>query len=1051
MAQQRSLFSFFNKRTTVTSDDIAASSTKVRNGERRKGISEQNHNQHQHQPPASTMKRISSIAESEETSSLQNQWPPPGQPQQLSSLKSRPSVVSEPQVALSRPFVPGFKRVQDEEPCDTAEGKSLKNAGPNKRRRFMDVLGVEDEAASESAVQAKFDWLHPDKIRDGSRRRPDHPLYDKRTLFIPQDAMAKMSASQKQYWTQKKEYMDTIFFFKIGKFYELYELDAEIGHKEMDWKLTYSGVGKCKQVGVPESGIDDAVQKLVHLGYKVGRMEQLETSDQVKKRGGGMVSRDLTQVFSPSTRLDGNMRAEAVHLLALCEEPLHGSKDSSSNQASVAVGFAFVDAAAGRFYVGSIQDDCSHSGLRELLTKVAPQEILYELGAALSDDMMKVLRNHHSPGLLPVVLSALTHEYMEPQMVNKMVKDRGYFKTVSGGGGSRGCPLQAFESLSNKNLAASALGALISHLVRLKVDSELLPSGVLLPYEVYRGALRLDGDTIVNLELLENRDDGGQTGTLLGYLDSCVTKYGKRLLRRWICHPLQDTSELNDRLDTVQELIGHTEMAYSLQGKLRLLPDLERLVARVRGLAGSPSLGVVPMAAKKVHDRRLKTFCEALQGMHSAIDLLCWLQSCKDGGPPTAHILQVAMALGDRSPALDTLEDIETCIDRSSKVPRLRTPKQEDEVMDEEDEEESTLLEKEALLLSGLMVSFNKHTEEWQTVVEILAQMDVLSSFAAAARTSLNAVCRPVFIENKEQGHGGSVLAIKGLWHPFGTRDNGGVIVPNDVELGTAGSDSSTLPRTMLLTGPNMGGKSTLLRATCLAVIMAQLGCFVPGASCTLSPVDIIFTRLGASDRIMQGQSTFMVECTEAASVLQNATNNSLVVLDELGRGTSTFDGFAIAYAVLRHVVDTLDSRLLFATHYHALTTEFSSHPSVGLQHMTCAMESNTSNQTPNSVSDQKLVFLYKLEEGVCKQSYGLQVATLAGIPQSVVQSAKQASSKMETKVSSIFDYVLLKEGLLPLHKQWMMRLSGVASYDNEGDAADMILCIWEEMQRYSV
>jgi DNA mismatch repair protein MSH6 len=159
---------------------------------------------------------------------------------------------------------------------------------------------------------------------------------------------------------------------------------------------------------------------------------------------------------------------------------------------------------------------------------------------------------------------------------------------------------------------------------------------------------------------------------------------------------------------------------------------------------------------------------------------------------------------------------------------------------------------------------------------------------------------------------------------------------------------------------------------------------------------------------------------------------------------------FAI-FQVLRHVVDTLDSRLLFATHYHALTTEFSSHPSVGLQHMACAMESSTSNQTPNSVSEQKLVFLYKLEEGVCKQSYGLQVATLAGIPRSVVQSAKQASSRMETKVSSIFDYVLLKEGLLPLHKQWMMGLSGVASYDNEGDAADMILCIWEEMQRYSV
>ncbi len=154
---------------------------------------------------------------------------------------------------------------------------------------------------------------------------------------------------------------------------------------------------------------------------------------------------------------------------------------------------------------------------------------------------------------------------------------------------------------------------------------------------------------------------------------------------------------------------------------------------------------------------------------------------------------------------------------------------------------------------------------------------------------------------------------------------------------------------------------------------------------------------------------------------------------------------------VLRHLVDTLDCRLLFATHYHALTTEFSSHRSVGLYHMTCAMESHKSNQAPHSVSDQELVFLYKLGEGVCKQSYGLQVATLAGVPQSIVHSAKQASSRMETKISSTFDYVLLKEGLPPLHKQWMLGLNGVVSYDNEEDAADTILCIWEEMQRSSV
>uniref|UniRef100_A0A7I4EG59 DNA mismatch repair proteins mutS family domain-containing protein n=1 Tax=Physcomitrium patens TaxID=3218 RepID=A0A7I4EG59_PHYPA len=804
--------------------------------------------------------------------------------------------------ATSRPFIPRLKRVQDEvSQGDSPGGTCNSTSDSNKRRKLMDVLGVEEglpQGSKWAAAAAKFEWLLPNKIKDAMGRRPDHPLYDKRTLHIPPDVLSKMTASQRQYWTAKSKYMDTVLFFKVGKFYELYEFDAEIGQKEMDWKLTLSGVGKCRQVGVPESGIDDAVQKLVARGYKVGRVEQLETSEQAKQRGGGMVQRDLTHVVTPSTRLDGNLRPEAVHLLALREDTLDGPHDNALSQGSVAIGFAFVDAAAGKFYVGTINDDCSRSALESLLAQVAPQEILYELGA-VSNDTLKLLRHRTTPGQLPVMMTPLTDEFQEANFAMKLMKDKKYFRSGGSSGDFRGPWPEALEILTNKHLAASALGALVAHLTRMKVNDELLPNGVLLSYEVFRGSLRLDGQSIVNLELLENKDDGSRAGTLLDYLDKCVTKFGKRMLRRWICHPLQNTAELNDRLDAVEELSSREEMACLIREDLRVLPDLERLVARVRGLAGSSNLGVVPMAAKKVHQRRMKTFGEAVQALRGGFELLEKLQSCRDGlGPPKARLLEAAMSLGDGNAALDTLEAIDSCIDRSSSAIKLYSKGGATDDDNDSDSDELSALEKEAESLMKVMLSFNEHSELWQAAVETLARLDILISFAAISKIAAGPTCRPQFVQNNNVGLGGSILDIKGLWHPYGSGGNGGVIVPNDVELGTTRKESSVNPRTMLLTGPNMGGKSTLLRATCLAVIMAQLGCFVPGNSCRLSPVDTIFTRLGASDRIMEGHSTFMVECTEAASVLRHATNNSLVVLDELGRGTSTFDGYAIAYAV---------------------------------------------------------------------------------------------------------------------------------------------------------
>lgn len=278
----------------------------------------------------------------------------------------------------------------------------------------------------------------------------------------------------------------------------------------------------------------------------------------------------------------------------------------------------------------------------------------------------------------------------------------------------------------------------------------------------------------------------------------------------------------------------------------------------------------------------------------------------------------------------------------------------------------------DAETLSILIELFIEKATQLSKVIYALSCIDVLRSFAVTAHSSLAPMARPQILPQSNSTTANPMLTLKGLWHPFALSENG-LPVPNDILLGE--ETGGTHPCTLLLTGPNMGGKSTLLRATCLSVIMAQLGCYVPCEMCVLSLVDIIFTRLGATDRIMTGESTFFVECTETASVLRNATQDSLVLLDELGRGTSTFDGYAIAYAVFRHLIEKVNCRLLFATHYHPLTKEFKSHPHATLQHMACTFKSDSNSC---DMDQQELVFLYRLSSGACPESYGLKVALMA-------------------------------------------------------------------------
>ncbi|KAK6273407.1 hypothetical protein POUND7_010490 [Theobroma cacao] len=927
-----------------------------------------------------------------------------------------------PETPVTRPGVSRLKRIQGDLPkFGDKKDSSLLDSG--KRVKLLQDSNVGNKNHKDVAdIASKFDWLDPSRIKDSNRRRPGDSLYDKKTLYIPPDALKKMSASQKQYWSVKCQYMDVVLFFKVGKFYELYEIDAEIGHKELDWKMTVSGVGKCRQVGISESGIDDAVQKLVARGYKVGRMEQLETSEQAKARGANsVIPRKLVQVITPSTIVDGNIGPDAVHLLAI-KEGNYGVEKGST-----VYGFAFVDCAALKFWVGSISDDSTCSALGALLMQVSPKEVVYE-SAGLPREAHKALKKYSFTGSTAVQLSPALSvtDFLDASEVRNMIQSNGYFK------GSLNSYINALDGVMHPDVALCALGGLVSHLSRLMLD-DILRSGEVLPYQVYQGCLRIDGQTLVNLEIFNNSADGGSSGTLYKYLDYCVTSSGKRLLRSWICHPLKDVDSINNRLDVVEELMSHSEKMLLIAQYLRKLPDLERLIGRVKASIQSSASLVLPMIGKKVLKQLVKAFGTLVKGLRIGMDLLKLLQKDADVVSLLSKVFKLPMLSGTNG--LDEfLGQFEAAID--SDFPNYQN---------------HDLTDTDAETLSILIELFIEKAAQWSQVIHALNCIDVLRSFAVTASLSFGAMARPLVLPQSKtvtlnQETGGPILKIKGLWHPFALGENGGLPVPNDIFVGE--DVNAYHPRALLLTGPNMGGKSTLLRATCLAVILAQLGSYVPCETCVLSLVDIIFTRLGATDRIMTGESTFLVECTETASVLQNATQDSLVLLDELGRGTSTFDGYAIAYAVFRHLVEKVHCRLLFATHYHPLTKEFASHPHVTLQHMACSFKLKSESC---SKGEQELVFLYRLTNGPCPESYGLLVAIMAGIPEHVVDAASGAAQVMKRSVGESFRASEQRSEFSTLHEEWLKTLVNVSQVGNrnldEGDAYDTLFCLWHELK----
>ncbi|KAL0482522.1 DNA mismatch repair protein MSH6 [Acrasis kona] len=848
-----------------------------------------------------------------------------------------------------------------------------------------------------------------------------------------------MPAYDRQYWRLKKNLFDTIFFYKMGAFYALYETDADIGKNDFDLHLTERV--NMRMVGVPESSFKHWASKFVANGYKVARVEQMETPEELKIRlqkkigpQDNVVRREVRQIYTAGTLVDQDMisNIHTNHYL-LCVV-----QDKNN------LGICFADTSTAEFNIGRINDDFCGSGLETLVQQISPKEIIFGRGS-LTKNLLNVMCG---VSFCKPVLNPRQSTWNRSDTLNQ-IEARGYFKELP----------PVLSAYKDDDLVMSAFGTLVNYLYELRLDEETLTMANIRSYDITHDSshLTLDGQTLINLEILSSKDNGIK-GSLLEYLDKCSTPSGRRLFRYWVCHPLRHQFDISNRIGAVDQIEMNFEHFENIIP--RVTGDLERNLSRIHAQTCVKSDEI--MFDVTLNKKRVILLLDTLQCLKIYFDAINNIQHLiRDGlvtnkvllnvvqvvpmdknnsfGFPDlqplltkfetmfdhqlarqdGHILPCQGANPDFDKANAHLESIQSELDqhlshniktlklstkdctykmlqrkpfqiqvpKNTKVPKSWVLVSQTSQVERYHSPEVIRLmplhqqakEKRDIVLRGelrrIMKVFDDDYESWNRCMSCIAELDCLLSLT---RTSMNnGMCKVEFVDQPEP-----FLDLVEMSHPCVNTDQN-PFVPNSTLLGPSPSN----PLCIVVTGANAGGKSTLLRQNAVAVIMAQLGCRIPATSCRMTAVDRIFTRVGASDRIMTGQSTFMVELTETSNILRNATCNSLVILDELGRGTSTFDGFSIAYATLRYLSEVIQCRTLFSTHYFHLTNQLMYNPYVSLYQMQVMDD-------PNRPFD--VTFLYKFIPGVSPASYGLSVASKAGIPISIVQRAKQIAHNFE-------------------------------------------------------
>jgi DNA mismatch repair protein MutS len=800
----------------------------------------------------------------------------------------------------------------------------------------------------------------------------------------------------RQYAAIKKEHPSALLFFRLGDFYELFFDDAILAAREL--QITLTSRNKEKGIAVPMCGVpyhaaENYISKLIRKGFKVAVCEQTEDPRLAKK----LVRREVTRVVTPGTAADSSLNSEENNFLA------------AVTQTGDRAGFAALDLSTGEFRATEFQGPDAARRIQEELQQLRPREVLYGSSAPLFD------RKSADSRLVGHAETPLEDWIFAPDHAIPLLEN--HFGVLS---------LEGF-GLAGKPAAASAAGAILYY-VRSTQRGNLNHVDRIGFYEK-QNCLVLDAVTVRNLELIEPLFAGTDGGvTLSRSIDVTVTPMGKRLLRSWILRPSIDKADINARLDAVEAQVKDTIAREELRRALDGILDLERLLSRVTLETANPR-DLLALAASLAKLPSLRTSlvhfaAERLKTLHATVDELSDLReridttivpeppiSLSEGGVIRSGVHSELDELRDLSRnSKQFLAQIEQRERQRTSITSLKVKfnsvfgyylevsKPNLHLVPADYERKQTLVNAERFTTPELKEYESKILDAQEKIVEIerrlfaelrsaiagearrvrqtalaLAEVDVLAALANVAAT--RDYCRPAFDDSSD-------LEIIGGRHPVIEQQEFAAsserFVPNDLYL------NSTTQAVLVLTGPNMGGKSTYLRQAALIVILAQMGSFVPARSARLGVVDRVFTRIGASDNLARGRSTFMVEMTETAAILHTATPRSLILLDEVGRGTSTYDGLAIAWAAIEYIHGRTRAKTLFATHYFELTELADRLSGVKNYHVSV-------KETGGGI-----VFLRRVEPGAADRSYGIEVAKLAGLPGEVIQRAREVLAEHE-------------------------------------------------------
>ncbi len=809
--------------------------------------------------------------------------------------------------------------------------------------------------------------------------------------------MSELSPMMKQYFAIKEKHKDTILFFRLGDFYEMFFDDAIIASKELELTLTGKDCGqeeRAPMCGVPYHSYEGYVAKLVANGHKVAICEQTEDPSQAK----GIVKREVIRVITSGTVMENSMLDESRNNF-ICSMLI------SNNE----VGICFCDISTGELYATQINNSIVDK-IRDELGRFSPSEIL--IGGDI--DRISALKDFIRDKL-KANIEMLTDENFDFDKSSNIIKEHFNNKNLEDLG------------IDDKPKTVCCIGALIDYLRKTQITGIERISGI----EIYNESqyMRLDYNSKRNLELTETMRNKEKKGSLLWVLDKTKTSMGKRLIRNWIEQPLLSCGRIINRQNAVEELYSNKIMCDELTKALSSVFDIERIMTKiVYGSANGRELRALCSTLKQMPEvKNSISSCKSqlLESLCNNIDLLEDVVQIIDNAivddPPftikeggiirKGYSEELDILRGDLTDGHNIIANIESQEREKTNIPKLKigynkvfgyyievtnsyknlvpdtyirkqTLSNCERYITEElkslenriigAKEKSINLEYE--IFNNIRTMVSKQLDRVNKTARVIAQLDVLASFAVAAYN--NNYTKP------QINLSGKIL-IKDGRHPVVESLMGDIpFVANDLML------DNDKHRVAIITGPNMAGKSTFMRQSAIIVLMAQIGSFVPASYAEIGITDSIFTRVGASDDLASGQSTFMVEMNEVAYILKNATSRSLLILDEIGRGTSTFDGMSIAKAVLEYVTDKkkLGAKTLFATHYHELTSLGDTVDGI-----------NNYNVAVKKRGDD-ITFLRKIIKGSADDSYGIDVAKLAGIPNWVITRAKQVLSELESE-----------------------------------------------------